>query len=115
MASSARLRSSFAAVADGADELLALRTFHTALADVNRLRIVRRLARGSASIRDLIEHVGLSQPLVSWHVRRLRAAGVISTRRAGRETLCTLNAESFSEAADRERRLFGLEPGGSAR
>ena len=45
------------------------------MADVNRLRIVRRLADGDATVTELIDHVGLSQPLVSWHLARLRAAG----------------------------------------
>ena len=39
---------------------------------MNRLRIVRRLAHCEATVAELIAHVGLSQPLVSWHVGRLR-------------------------------------------
>ena len=38
-------------------------------------------------VSELIEHVGLSQPLVSWHLGRLRLAGLVETRRAGRETV----------------------------
>ena len=52
---------------------------------MNRLRIVQRLARGEASVTELMDHVGLSQPLVSWHVGKLRDAGVVSTTRIGRE------------------------------
>jgi DNA-binding transcriptional ArsR family regulator len=75
---------------------------------VNRLRIVQRLAGGHASVTDLIEHVGLSQPLVSWHVSRLRAAGLIETRRNGRETLCRLRPEAFEAFAARQRVILGL-------
>ena len=50
------------------------------MADVNRLRIVRRLVAGEATVTELTDHVGLSQPLVSWHLGRLRAA---ETRLAG--------------------------------
>lgn len=57
---------------------------------------------------ELIEHVGLSQPLVSWHLGKLRAAGLVATRRNGRETLCSLRAEAFEEAVARERILLGL-------
>ena len=57
---------------------------------------------------ELIEHVGLSQPLVSWHLGKLRAAGLVATRRNGRETLCSLRAEAFEEAVARERVLLGL-------
>ena len=82
--------------------------FHRALADVNRLRIVQRLSTGAASVTELIEHVGLSQPLVSWHLGKLRASGIVTTRRSGRETLCSLRAEAFDEALARERALLGL-------
>jgi DNA-binding transcriptional ArsR family regulator len=57
---------------------------------------------------DLIETVGLSQPLVSWHVSRLKAAGVVLTRRAGREVMCQLRPNVFSEVAERERFLLGF-------
>ena len=75
---------------------------------MNRLRIVRRLAAGEASVTDLIGEVGLSQPLVSWHIGRLRAAGLIETHRKGRETLCRLRAEAFEAFAARERAILGL-------
>ncbi len=108
MASPARIRSTIATIVDQPDDLRELRRFHKALADVNRLRIVQRLARGRASVGELIDHVGLSQPLVSWHLGRLRAAGLIETTRRGRETLCSLRPEAFDRIALRERELLGL-------
>jgi DNA-binding transcriptional ArsR family regulator len=93
---------------DQPDDLREIRIFHKALADVNRLRIVRRLADGPASVRDLIDHVGLSQPLVSHHLRRLREAGLVVSRRAGRETICSLRPEAFGEVAARERAILGM-------
>ena len=79
------------------------------MADVNRLRIVRRLADGDATVTELVDHVGLSQPLVSWHLGRLRAAGVVETRRQGRETICRLREEAFDEFAARERAVLGVD------
>jgi len=75
---------------------------------VNRLRIVRRLATGEASVSELIEHVGLSQPLVSWHLGRLRAAGLIETRRIGRETISRLLPEAFEAYGTNERQVLGI-------
>ncbi len=106
--SPARIRSTIASVVDQPDELRQIRFFHRALADVNRLRIVQRLADGSASVTELIDHVGLSQPLVSWHLGKLRASGIVTTTRIGRETICSLRTEAFTEAATRERDLLGL-------
>ena len=85
MPSPAHFRGTVAAIVDQPDDLRELRVFHKALADVNRLRIVRRLGEGPATVGDLIDTVGLSQPLVSWHVSRLKAAGIVETKRAGRE------------------------------
>jgi ArsR family transcriptional regulator len=85
-----------------------LRLVHKALADVNRLRIIRRLAAGAASVTELVSEVGLSQPLVSWHVGRLRAAGLIATRRIGRETVCSVEPEAFEAFAARQRSVLGL-------
>jgi ArsR family transcriptional regulator len=90
------------------DDLRQLRAFHKVMADVNRLRIVRRLAHGDATVAELIAHVGLSQPLVSWHLGRLRSAGVVETRRQGRETVCRLRQEVFTEFAARERAVLGV-------
>ena len=58
---------------------------------------------------ELIDHVGLSQPLVSWHVGKLRDAGVVETTRVGRETVCRLNSDAFAEFARRERVVLGLD------
>ena len=106
--SAARIRSTIASVVDQPDELRELRIVHKALADVNRLRIIKRLAYGDASVTDLIEEVGLSQPLVSWHIGRLRVAGLVETRRNGRETLCRLRPEAFEAFVARERAILGL-------
>jgi DNA-binding transcriptional ArsR family regulator len=104
----ARIRGTIASLVDQPDDLREIRTFHKALADVNRLRIVRYLADGPASVGELIDHVGISQPLVSHHLRRLREAGLVVSRRAGRETICSLRPEAFGEVAARERAILGM-------
>ena len=81
---------------------------HKALSDPTRLRMIQRLAEGAGTVTDLMHHVDLSQPLVSWHLRRLRAAGLVETRRQGREVICTLAPETFARFHERERELLGL-------
>ncbi len=107
MPSPAHIRSTVATIVDQPDDLRELRVFHKALADVNRLRIVRRLAEGPATVGELIDTVGLSQPLVSWHISRLKAAGVVETQRTGREVFCQLRPNVFDELAERQRILLG--------
>ena len=106
--SRARVRSTIAAAVIQPEDLRQLRAFHKVMADVNRLRILRRLADGDATVTELVDHVGLSQPLVSWHLTRLRATGVVETRRQGRETICRLREEAFEEFAVRQRAALGL-------
>jgi DNA-binding transcriptional ArsR family regulator len=108
--SPARIRGTVASVVDQPDDLRQIRLFHKALADVNRLRIVQRLADGPATVTELIEHVGLSQPLVSWHLGKLRTSGIVTTARAGRETICSLRPSAFAEAAIQERDVLGVAP-----
>jgi DNA-binding transcriptional ArsR family regulator len=106
--SPARVRSTIANAVLQPEELRELRLVHKALADVNRLRIVRRLAVAEATVAELVSQVGLSQPLVSWHVGRLRAAGLVTTRRSGRETFCRIRREAFAAFAARQADILGL-------
>ena len=65
-----------------------------ALAGITRLTIVYHLVhQGEITVTELIDLLGISQPLVSWHLRKLRRAGVIQTRRVGRQVYCSLLAQ----------------------
>lgn len=76
----------------------ALRPYLHAIADPTRLSILHTLARaGEHQVLELAQRLGLSQPLASWHLRILRQAGLISTRRLGRQVLCRLNRERLCE------------------
>jgi len=105
--SPAHIRSTIATIVEPPEDLRELRTFHKALADVTRLRLVKRLAEGPATVTELIETVDLSQPLVSWHLRTLRSAGLIETRRSGREVICTLRRDAFDRYVQHQQELIG--------
>jgi len=107
--SPARIRSTISSITDPPQDLKAMAIIHKALADPTRLRIVARLAEGDGTVSDLMRHVDLSQPLVSWHVRRLRVAGLVKTRRSGRETICSLGREALARFHEQERALLGSE------
>jgi len=104
----ARIRSTIASAVVQPSDLRELRLVHKTLADVNRLRIIRRLAEAEATVAELVAQVGLSQPLVSWHIGRLRAAGLVATKRSGRETVCRLVPEAFDAFAARQAAVLGL-------
>jgi DNA-binding transcriptional ArsR family regulator len=92
----------------GEQDLRRLRTLYRALGDETRLRIIGLLAEiGPMPVNELSSRVGLSQPLISWHLRILRLAGVVDTQRQGRATICRLRQAAFEELHAAEARLIG--------
>ncbi len=74
-----------------------LRRYFKAMADKTRFDIVQALGRvGESTVTDLCLNLGVTQPLMSWHVRTLRHAGVITTRREGRQVKCSLDRPSIA-------------------
>jgi len=92
----------------GEADLRRLRTLYRALGDETRLRVIGLLAEvGPLPVTELSTRVGLSQPLISWHLRILRLAGLIDTQRQGRTTICRLRTAAFEELHEAEARLIG--------
>jgi len=56
-----------------------------ALASPHRLAMVQSLASGPRCVHELVDALAISQSLASQHLRVLRAAGLVSTERRGRE------------------------------
>lgn len=61
-----------------------------ALASPIRLAIVTELAAGQRCVHELVDALGVAQPLVSQHLRVLRGAGVVWGARRGREIAYSL-------------------------
>ncbi len=53
------------------------------LADENRLLILEAVSRGKKSVSQIVEELGLSQPLVSHHLKELRRALLVTVERRG--------------------------------
>jgi DNA-binding transcriptional ArsR family regulator len=61
-----------------------------ALASPVRVAIVTELAGGQRCVHELVDSLGVAQPLVSQHLRVLRGAGVVHGARRGREIAYSL-------------------------
>jgi ArsR family transcriptional regulator len=72
--------------------------FH-ALSDEARLEIVSVLLSGEHCVCDLMTHVGAAQSRLSYHLKVLKDAGVVSDRREGRWSYYTLRPDAVAEAA----------------
>ncbi|QJA06485.1 winged helix-turn-helix transcriptional regulator [Thermosulfurimonas marina] len=64
-------------------ELKTLAHFFKALGEENRLRILEALKEGELSVGELVSRLELSQPLVSHHLRELKLAGLVTSRKEG--------------------------------
>ena len=64
-----------------------------AVAEPRRREILDALAGAERSVNDLVEQLGVAQPVVSKHLRVLREVGLVRVRDEGRQ------------------RIYGLEPG----
>ena len=63
-----------------------------ALSDSARLRILAQLAANAElNVSELVEALEISQPLISWHLRRLEKVDLVKVRREGRQAYCSLN------------------------
>jgi len=63
-----------------------------AVAEPRRRQILDLLAGGERPVNDLVEQLGLAQPLVSKHLRVLREVGLVRVREEGRQRLYRLDA-----------------------
>src|ERR1700723_3197379 len=71
-------------ILDAAGELL------RALAAPVRIAIVLQLHVSQRCVHELVDALGVPQPLVSQHLKILKAAGVVAGERSGREVLYRL-------------------------
>ncbi len=92
-----------------------LAAYFEGLANPTRLRIVQRLAEVKESrVSDVALLLGISQPRMSWHLRLLRRARIVTTRRDGREVFCRLDRDSIQASFSRFSRLVEEPPVPSA-
>lgn len=63
------------------------------LADETRLAVVRQLIDGPKHVGEINEALGLEQSLLSHHLKILRDAGLVTSRRDGKAVLYSLAPE----------------------
>jgi len=77
----------------------AVRLFH-ALSDETRLEIVRLLSHGERCVCELQNVLDAAQSRLSFHLKTLKDAGVVSDRRDGRWIYYALNRDTLDEIAE---------------
>ena len=71
-----------------------------AVAEPRRRQILDLLAAGGRSVGDLVESLGIAQPLVSKHLRVLREVGLVRVHDQGRRRIYQLDGEPLKPIYD---------------
>jgi DNA-binding transcriptional ArsR family regulator len=79
--------------------MLAEATLFRTLADPTRRAVFERLGDGEMTVSDLRSGFSVSQPAISQHLAALKAAGLVSERRAGRHAYYRLRPEGLAPLA----------------
>lgn len=85
-------------------------TFGKAIADETRQTIMRLLCCQWLCVNDVVEQLGnLSQPTVSHHLSILRDAGLVHTRREGKQVYYSLNQGAVAVCCGNLMQVFAPE------
>ncbi|MDB4908686.1 MAG: regulatory protein ArsR [Gemmatimonadetes bacterium] len=84
----------------------AAQLFH-ALSDATRLGILEMLRRGEQCVCDLQDELGAAQSRLSFHLRVLKEAGLVSDRKEGRWSYYSIEADALAEVHDL---AVGMQP-----
>jgi DNA-binding transcriptional ArsR family regulator len=71
-----------------------------AVAEPRRRQILDLLAAGEMPVNDLVQMLGVAQPLVSKHLRVLREVGLVDVREQGRQRMYRLNGQPLKPIYD---------------
>ncbi len=88
--------------------------FFKAVSDDHRVKIMELLRKRDMCVSELCEHFDMKQPSVSHHLNILKAAGVIHSKKCGKEMIYSLDdkyvcsccnkfSDKFSEEETTER------------
>jgi DNA-binding transcriptional ArsR family regulator len=78
------------------DDVTELAEIFSALGDPTRVRIIYSILDRERSVGDIASYLGLSEPSVSQHLRRLKALRVVRLRKAGRHRFYQLDDDHIA-------------------
>jgi DNA-binding transcriptional ArsR family regulator len=77
-----------------------------AFAHPGRLQILDLLGQGERGVSELQEALGISKTRMSQHVSILKSAGVLTTRREGKQIYCSLAMPEVKQACQLIRKVL---------
>ena len=76
------------------------------LADPVRLMLIYELDNGPRNVNDLVKALGLTQPMVSRHLKLLRDRGLVTNERQGNNVVYSLADPRLIHALDELRQIM---------
>ncbi|WP_248929600.1 ArsR/SmtB family transcription factor [Paenibacillus hamazuiensis] len=70
---------------------------YAVIAEPSRRRILDRLLKSDSSVTELVSDLGMSQPLISKHLRTLRASGLVRVKVEAQRRIYSLDAGPLAE------------------
>jgi len=86
-----------------------------ALAHPGRLEILDLLGQGERGVSELQKVLGISKTSISQHLSILKSAGVLTTRRAGKQIYCSLALPEVKQACQLIRKVLEAQIAASHR
>jgi len=86
-----------------------------AFAHPGRLQILDLLGEGERGVSELQESLGISKTSMSQHLSILKSAGVLATRREGKQIYCALAMPEVKQACQLIRRVLQAQIAASHR
>ena len=79
------------------------------MADETRQKILQQLCCQWLCVGDVVDRMGVTQPTVSHHLAILREAGLVFTRREGKQVYYTLNQGAVASCCGNLMQTFAPE------
>ena len=86
-----------------------------AFAHPGRLQVLDLLGQGEQGVSELREALGISKTSMSQHLSILKSAGVLATRREGKQIYCSLAMPEVKQACQLIRRVLQIQIAASHR
>lgn len=80
--------------------------FAKALADKTRQKIMALCCCRELSVNEIVDALDVTQPTVSHHLAILKRAGLVRTKRRGKQVFYTLNQESLADGCCQVANIF---------
>jgi len=71
--------------------------FFKGISDPNRVKIMKLLKNGEMPVSEIVSHFNMKQPSISHHLKVLKNAGIVTSRKEGKEIFYKLDICCISD------------------